>query len=115
MEGLLVGFFTVCCRHGHVEIVVIDISFSVTPEMLNRREFDKIIARLYQRGEVNRLVIDEAHCISVCQLLTLCIITSDAEQEWGHDFRSDYRKLGSFRTKYPDVPIMALTASATRS
>src|SRR3990172_7385762 len=43
-------------------------------------------------------VIDEAHCIS----------------EWGHEFRPDYRQLSSLRSHFPDHPIAAFTASATR-
>ena len=42
--------------------------------------------------------IDEAHCIS----------------EWGHEFRPEYRQLNKLRTKFPDRPIAAFTASATR-
>src|SRR5436305_10160753 len=42
--------------------------------------------------------IDEAHCIS----------------EWGHEFRPDYRQLSSLRTDFPELPIAAFTASATR-
>ncbi len=43
-------------------------------------------------------VIDEAHCIS----------------EWGHEFRPDYRQLSSLRAHFPECPIAAFTASATR-
>ncbi|KAF5334309.1 hypothetical protein D9611_014135 [Ephemerocybe angulata] len=69
----------------------------VTPERLKMKEFLCLLDNLQQNGKLNRLVVDEAHCIS----------------EWGHDFRGDYRRLGNFRENYPDVPIMALTATAT--
>ncbi|KAJ7078605.1 ATP-dependent DNA helicase [Mycena belliarum] len=69
----------------------------ITPEKLCTSEFIQILRTIYEQKELNRLVIDEAHCIS----------------EWGHDFRSEYRKLGIFRRNFPDIPIMALTATAT--
>lgn len=69
----------------------------ITPEKLCSSETHRLIAKLHDQGQLNRLVIDEAHCIS----------------EWGTDFRQDYRKLGTFRDRFPTVPIMALTASAT--
>jgi ATP-dependent DNA helicase RecQ len=51
-----------------------------------------------QNVPVAFFAIDEAHCIS----------------EWGHEFRPEYRQLSKLRTKFPDRPIAAFTASATR-
>jgi len=51
-----------------------------------------------QQVPIGFFAIDEAHCIS----------------EWGHEFRPEYRQLSKLRTKFPDRPIAAFTASATR-
>ncbi|XP_066993221.2 recQ-like DNA helicase Blm isoform X2 [Anabrus simplex] len=70
----------------------------VTPEKLSASsKFQDALQRLHKRGKISRFVIDEAHCVS----------------QWGHDFRPDYKKLCVLRQKYPGVPTMALTATAT--
>src|SRR5438876_4862285 len=51
-----------------------------------------------QRVPIAFFAIDEAHCIS----------------EWGHEFRPEYRQLSRLRAHFPDRPIAAFTASATR-
>jgi ATP-dependent DNA helicase RecQ len=66
----------------------------LSPERLARPD---TIAWL-QKVAIAFFAIDEAHCIS----------------EWGHEFRPDYRQLSRLRTHFPDRPIAAFTASATR-
>jgi ATP-dependent DNA helicase RecQ len=65
----------------------------VAPERLAMPSTLKLLAK----ANVNLFAVDEAHCIS----------------QWGHDFRPEYRKLGALRSGFPDIPLIALTATAT--
>ena len=66
----------------------------LSPERLQRAD----TLSWLQQVPISFFAIDEAHCIS----------------EWGHEFRPEYRQLSSLRGKFPDRPIAAFTASATR-
>lgn len=65
----------------------------VTPERLRKPQFTQAL----QGRQVSLLVVDEAHCVS----------------QWGHDFRPDYSRIGEFRAKVGEPPVLALTATAT--
>ena len=75
---------------GNIKIVF------MSPEYLVSNGLE-LADKLYKKGILGFLAIDEAHCIS----------------SWGHDFRPEYKQINTFRNKYNDIPILALTATAT--
>ncbi len=75
------------CTHGGFKFLYL------SPERLGSEMFRKKLAHM----DVNILAVDEAHCIS----------------QWGYDFRPSYKKIAEIRELFPDVPVLALTATAT--
>lgn len=73
-------------RNGELDLLY------VAPERASQQHFRELLSR----ARVSLFAIDEAHCVS----------------EWGHDFRPDYRLLRPLLDSFPDVPRLALTATA---
>ena len=86
----------------------------MTPEKLCGTEVSKHLTVVYEQRELNRLVVDEVG-LRKLPYPFLSISQAHCISEWGNDFRPEYRRLGVFRQRFPDTPIMALTASATPS
>lgn len=71
----------------------------VAPERLALESTRRLLDNVHRASGLSVVAIDEAHCVA----------------QWGHDFRPDYLTLGDLGERWPDVPRMALTATATEA
>jgi RecQ family ATP-dependent DNA helicase len=70
-----------------------------TPEYLVTDSAQSFLKKLVEKDGLVLFAIDESHCIST----------------WGHNFREEYLELSVIRKKYPNIPMVALTATATQN
>ena len=77
---------------GHIKIVYMSPEYLITNGI-------ELASKLIENNKLGFLAIDESHCIS----------------SWGSDFRPEYIQIKLFRIKFPDIPIIAVTATATKT
>ncbi len=98
-NGINAAYINSSLSREEIEDIVIKVKSGeirllyIAPERLSVPGFQEMLHTL----PIGMFAIDEAHCIS----------------EWGHDFRPDYRNLNKLRANFPNIPIIALTATAT--
>jgi ATP-dependent DNA helicase RecQ len=73
-------------KTGKVKLVYVSPEGILSPHLMD----------FFKQIEISLIAIDEAHCVS----------------QWGHEFRKDYTRLGELKDAFPDVPVIALTATA---
>ena len=73
-------------KKGSVKLVYVSPEGILSPHLMD----------FFKQVEISLIAIDEAHCVS----------------QWGHEFRKDYTRLGELKEAFPDVPVIALTATA---
>ena len=76
------------CMHGDIKFLYL------SPERIS----SEIVQLRLKKMKVNLIAVDEAHCIS----------------QWGYDFRPPYLKIADIRQLFPNIPVLALTATATK-
>jgi ATP-dependent DNA helicase RecQ len=96
--GVRAAFYNSTLSSGEKQLVRADATegrlqlLYVAPETLNTEFFQGFVGKL----DLSLIAVDEAHCVS----------------QWGHDFRPDYLQIASLRERFPQVPLLALTATA---